>query len=47
VLTLRTIAISTVLGVFLVARCVAVLGMSQGITFAEHQARVLVGVRPF
>ena len=46
-LTLKTIATATMLGVFLVALLVAVLGMSQGITFAEHQARVLVGVRPF
>jgi hypothetical protein len=46
-LTFKTIASATVLGVFLVALFVAFLGQSQGVTFANDQARVLVGVRPF
>jgi cell division protein FtsL len=46
-LTFKSIAAATLLGAFLVALLVCLLGMSQGIVFAEHQARALLGVRPF
>ena len=46
-LTLKTISIATVLSVFVLALLVCLMGQSQVVTFADEQARVLVGVRPF
>ena len=47
VLTLRTIATATTLGVFVLALLVCLLGQSQGVTFAYEQARAVAGIRPF
>jgi hypothetical protein len=47
VLTFKTIATATAIGVLVLALLVALLGLSQGVTFAHDQVRALVGVRPF
>jgi hypothetical protein len=46
-LTFKTVATATVLGVFVLALVVCLIGQSQGVTLAYEQAGALVGVRPF